>query len=179
MGAEAALVMWRCDSDPRNHVLSVIVMTLGEGHARLGQARPRSVRTLAQSARRCRHVAARCLAAAATGLTLVARARRTTTHVAIATALGANQRQLGAFVWAEAVITTGAGLAGGSIAAWALANMLVKVLRGVFDPAPEALAVPWAYLVAVTTIALAATVAASIVAIRSARTPHVELLRSL
>ena len=119
------------------------------------------------------------LAAAATGLTLwlgLAERRRT---FAIATALGANQRQLGAFVWAEAAITTGAGLVTGSVAAWALSNMLVRVLHGVFDPAPEALAVPWTYLAAVTTVALAATLAASIVAIRSARTPHVELLRTL
>ena len=119
------------------------------------------------------------LAAAATGLTLwlgLAERRRT---FAIATALGANQRQLGAFVWAEAILTTGAGLATGSIASWALSNMLVKVLHGVFDPAPEVLAVPWTYIAAVTTIALTATLTACVVAIRSARTPHLELLRTL
>ncbi len=119
------------------------------------------------------------LAAAATGLTLwlgLAERRRT---FAIAAALGANRRQLGAFVWAEAAVTTGAGLAAGAISGWALSNMLVKVLHGVFDPAPEALAVPWTYLATVTVIALAATVAASIAAIRNAHTPHLELLRSL
>lgn len=119
------------------------------------------------------------LAAAATGLTLwlgLTERRRT---FAIATALGANQRQLGAFVWAEAGITTGAGLLTGAVAAWALSNMLVKVLHGVFDPAPESLAVPWTYLVIMTSIAVAATAAASITAIHNARTPHLDLLRAI
>lgn len=93
--------------------------------------------------------------------------------------LGANQRQLGAFVWAEAGIITGAGLITGGISAWALSNMLVKILHGVFDPAPETLAVPWPYLVTVAGIALTATLTAAITAIRSARKPHVELLRTL
>ena len=119
------------------------------------------------------------LAAAASGLTLwlgLTERRRT---FAIAAALGANQRQLGAFVWAEAAVTTGAGLGAGILSAWALSNMLVKVLHGVFDPAPEALAVPWTYLAAVMAITLAATLAAAIAAIRHAHTPHLELLRSL
>ena len=88
------------------------------------------------------------LAAAATGLTLwlgLTERRRT---FAIATALGANQRQLGAFVWAEAGVVTLAGLLTGGLSSWALSNMLVKVLHGVFDPAPESLAVPWPYLTA-------------------------------
>ena len=119
------------------------------------------------------------LAAAATGLTLwlgLTERRRT---FAIAAALGANQRQLGAFVWAEAGVTTGAGVAAGVMSAWALSNMLVKVLQGVFDPAPESLAVPWSYLAAVAAIALGATLAAAIAAIRHAHTPQLDLLRSL
>ena len=119
------------------------------------------------------------LAAAATGLTLwlgLAERRRT---FAIAAALGANRRQLGAFVWAEAGVVTFAGLATGAVAAWALSNMLVKVLHGVFDPAPASLAIPWPYLGIVLAIALGATALAAIATIRSARTPHVELLRTL
>jgi putative ABC transport system permease protein len=119
------------------------------------------------------------LGAAATGLTLwlgLTERRRT---FAIATALGANQRQLGAFVGAEATITTGAGLLTGTVTAWALANMLIKVLHGVFDPAPESLAIPWTYLGTVISVALVATVTASAVTIRTSRTPHPELLRTL
>jgi putative ABC transport system permease protein len=119
------------------------------------------------------------LGAAATGLTLWLGLNERRRTFAIATALGANQRQLGAFVWAEACITTGAGLVTGSAAAWALSNMLVKVLHGVFDPAPESLSVPWKYLATVTSIALVATVTASFAVIRSARTPDLELLRAL
>ncbi|MEA3185357.1 MAG: putative transport system permease protein, partial [Ilumatobacteraceae bacterium] len=119
------------------------------------------------------------LAAAATGLTLwlgLSERRRTFT---IAAALGANRRQLGGFVWAEAGVVTLAGLASGAVAAWALANMLVKVLQGVFDPAPASLAVPWSYLTAVLGVAIVATLAAAILAIRSARTARIELLRAL
>ena len=119
------------------------------------------------------------LAAAATGLTLwlgLSERRRT---FAIATALGANQRQVGAFVWTEAGVVSLAGLATGGATAWALSNMLVRVLHGVFDPAPEALAVPWVYLSTVGVIALVATGMAAAVAIRSARSPRLELLRTL
>ena len=119
------------------------------------------------------------LAAAATGLTLwlgLTERRRTFT---IATALGANRRQLGGFVWAEAGVVTIAGLATGTVAAWALSNMLVKVLHGVFDPAPARLSVPWPYLAAVLGIAVGATVVACVSAIRSARTARVDLLRTL
>ena len=119
------------------------------------------------------------LAAAATGLTLwlgLADRRRTFT---IATALGANRRQLGAFVWAEAGVVTMAGIATGAAGAWALANMLVRVLTGVFDPAPEHVTAPWPYLYALLGIVVAATATAAIAAIRSASSPHVELLRSL
>jgi putative ABC transport system permease protein len=97
---------------------------------------------------------------------------------AIATALGANQRQLGSFVWAESAVVTGAGIAAGCIGAWALSNMLVKVLHGVFDPAPDHLSIPWTYLAGVAAVACASTIVAATAAIRSARTPHTELLRA-
>ena len=119
------------------------------------------------------------LAAAATGLTLwlgLAERRRT---FAIATALGANRRQLGGFVWAEAGVMTLIGLTSGSAVAWILSNMLVKVLRGVFDPAPASLAVPWSYLGVVLVVATVSTAVAGLAAIQSARKPHIEMLRDL
>lgn len=119
------------------------------------------------------------LAAAASGLTLwlgLAERRRTFT---IAASLGASRRQLGWFVWAETGLVTLAGLAAGAVEAWALSTMLVKVLHGVFDPPPERLAVPWTYLALVLTIAVGAAATASIAAVRRARVPHLELLRSL
>ena len=76
-------------------------------------------------------------------------------------------------------MVTIAGVVTGAIGAWALSNMLVTVLTGVFDPAPESLAVPWPYLAGVLAISAVATGAAAVSALRSARSPSVELLRSL
>jgi putative ABC transport system permease protein len=117
------------------------------------------------------------LAAAAAGLSLwlgLYERRRTAT---ILTALGATRRQLGGFLWAETAVVTLAGLAAGAITGWALTTMLVKVLAGVFDPPPAALAVPWTYLAAVAAIAAIAAAAATALAQRHDRHPHLELLR--
>ncbi|MGW7595055.1 FtsX-like permease family protein, partial [Streptomyces rubiginosohelvolus] len=85
------------------------------------------------------------LAAGAGGIVLalgLAERRRT---FAIATVLGATRRQLKGLVFSEAATLTAAGLTGGALIGWALTQMLVKVLTGVFDPPPEAVAVPWPY----------------------------------
>jgi putative ABC transport system permease protein len=119
------------------------------------------------------------LVAAATGLVLAlgnAERRRT---FAITTALGARARQLGAFLWSEAAYVTIGGLALGAVGGWVLAEMLVKVLTGVFDPPPASLAVPWLYLSGVATIALAAVAVASLAALRSASRPAISVLRDL
>ena len=118
------------------------------------------------------------LAAAATGLTLWLGLNERRRTFAIATALGASRRQLGGFVWSEAGVVTVAGLATGMVTSWALSVMLVKVLHGVFDPAPESLAVPWLYLTVVVSSAVVSTVIAGAATIRSARTPNIELLRT-
>lgn len=118
------------------------------------------------------------LAAAATGLTLwLGLAERRRTFV-IVTALGANRRQLAGFIWAEAGLVTVVGIVSGTVSAWALSRMLVTVLRGVFDPAPDHLAVPWPYLLLVLGIALVATALAATAAIRSARAQRIDLLRT-
>lgn len=86
------------------------------------------------------------MAAAAAGLMLALGIDDRRRGFAVLTALGAKPRQIGAFLWAEgaAVITGGValGMATGTITAW----MLVKLLTGVFDPPPEALALPWLWL---------------------------------
>ena len=119
------------------------------------------------------------LAAAATGLVLAlgfAERRRT---FAIATALGAKPRQLGGFVWSEAAFVTAGGLIAGALTGWALAEMLVKVLTGVFDPAPAALSVPWAYLIVVAGVSIGAVIVAALVTIRRAQRAPVTVLREL
>lgn len=119
------------------------------------------------------------LAAAATGLVLalgLAERRRT---FAIVAALGAKPRQLGGFVWTEATFVTTGGLVLGTVGAWALAAMLVKVLTGVFDPPPAALAIPWGYLAAVGAVAVGAVTLTTIAVIRAATRPAVSVLREL
>jgi len=119
------------------------------------------------------------LAAAASGLVLalgLAERRRT---FAIAAALGAKQRQLGSFVWAEALFVTVGGLLIGTVIAWALSEMLVKVLAGVFDPPPSALSVPWTYLALVGGATVTAVITAALSAIRSASRQSVSVLREL
>lgn len=119
------------------------------------------------------------LAAASAGLVLalgIAERRRT---FAIARALGAKARQLGAFVWAEALFVTGGGLAAGALGGWVLSHMLVKILTGVFDPPPAALAVPWTYLAAVAGAATAAVTIAALGAVRATQRPTAALVRDL
>ena len=119
------------------------------------------------------------LAAASTGLVLwlgLAERRRTW---AITTALGATPRQLGAFVWVEGALIAGCGLVAGALSGWGVSITLVKVLTGVFDPAPSNLAVPWLYLGTVATIAVSASIVASTLIIRMVRRPAPELLRAL
>ena len=119
------------------------------------------------------------LAAAAGGLVLwlgLAERRRT---FAIAAALGATPRQLGGFVWSEAAFVTFGGMMLGAVMGWALTRMIVKILTGVFDPPPTALAVPWGYLALVAAITLAAVAAAATAAVRGTRRPTIEMLRDL
>ncbi|MFI6359274.1 FtsX-like permease family protein [Streptomyces sp. NPDC050743] len=119
------------------------------------------------------------LAAGAGGLVLalgLAERRRT---FAIATVLGARTRQLRGMVLTEALLLAAGGLAGGAVIGWALSEMLVKVLTGVFDPPPAALAVPGVYLTLTGLAALIAVLAAALNGIRGARRPAVEELRDL
>ncbi|MEU8695916.1 FtsX-like permease family protein [Streptomyces sp. NPDC048665] len=119
------------------------------------------------------------LAAGAGGLVLalgLAERRRT---FAIAIVLGARTRQLRGMVITEALLLAVAGLAGGALIGWALSQMLVKVLTGVFDPPPAALALPGGYLALTALAALIAVLAAALNGIRRARRPAVEELRDL
>ena len=80
----------------------------------------------------------------------------------------------------EAVVLAVLGLAPAPSSGAVLSVMLVKVLTGVFDPPPSAIAVPWGYLgivtAAVTVLALAAVTAA---ATRTATRPAIGVLREL
>ena len=119
------------------------------------------------------------LAAAATGLVLwlgFAERRRT---FAIVHALGARPRQLGAFVWSEAGYVLGVGLALGAVGGGLLSHALVKILTGVFDPPPDALAVPWSYLITATAVGIGAVIVAATLAVREASKPQLSVLRDV
>jgi len=119
------------------------------------------------------------LVAAATGLVLglgLAERRR---MFAILTALGAKPAQLGAFLWSEALLMLIVGLLFGGLLGFAVAQVLVKMLTGVFDPPPEALAIPWAYVALLCAAAVASTVIAVIAAGASSRRQVLEALRGL
>jgi hypothetical protein len=58
-------------------------------------------------------------------------------------------------------------------------RMLVKVLTGVFDPPPSAIAVPWPYLTVTVAVAVGAIIAGALTSARGSSRPAVEELREL
>jgi putative ABC transport system permease protein len=119
------------------------------------------------------------LAAAASGLVLalgLVERRRT---FAIAAALGARSRQLASFVWSEAIFVTVGGVLLGVLSGWALSFIIVKILTGVFDPPPEHLFVPWAYLAALGGVTCGAVAATGTSIIRAIRRPAAGIMRDL
>jgi putative ABC transport system permease protein len=73
-------------------------------------------------------------------------------------ALGATARQRGRFLTAEAKALVWAGLLGGTAIGGVIAYLLVKVLTGIFDPAPAAATVPWTYLGGVLALVVGVTI---------------------
>jgi len=116
---------------------------------------------------------------ASTGLALAVGFHERRRTYAIATALGANARQLGGFVWSESAFVTLGGLALGAVGAAALSTMLVKVLTGVFDPPPDYLSIPWGYLIALVASACIAVALAGAGTLRALRRPTMDELRDL
>jgi putative ABC transport system permease protein len=117
------------------------------------------------------------LVAAATGLVLAlgfAERRRT---FAIASALGAKGRDLGAFVWAESILVTAGGLLLGALIALGITTMLISILTGVFDPPPDAPAIPWPYLVGLIALAAAAAGVGGAATLSRLRRPAISVLR--
>ncbi|HZV73313.1 MAG TPA: FtsX-like permease family protein [Conexibacter sp.] len=90
-------------------------------------------------------------------------------ELATMAALGAPLRSVGAFVWSEAALVLGAGLLLAAGLGFLLAEMLVAMLQHVFDPPPDALAVPWGFLAALAGAALAGALLAAALAARGLR----------
>ena len=119
------------------------------------------------------------LAAAGAGIVLALGLAERRRVLAIATALGATPRQLGAFVWGEAGLILSGGLVTGALLGWAVALTLVKLLTHVFDPPPDAASVPWAYLVLVLAVTSVSVLVAGFTATQAARRGVLETIRQL
>jgi len=82
-------------------------------------------------------------------------------------------------VWSEAAFVALGGLALGALGGWWIAQVIVKILTGVFDPPPEHLSVPWAYLAALLIAVTAAIAVAGAGMLRATRRPAMAVLRDL
>jgi putative ABC transport system permease protein len=119
------------------------------------------------------------IAAASAGLVVglgLAERRRA---VAVATGLGATRSQVFRFGLAEPVYVLVVGSATGLAAGWGLSYLLVKVLTGVFDPAPTGITAPWGYLAGLIACAALAVFVAGTVVIEQARRGARTLLRAI
>lgn len=119
------------------------------------------------------------LVAGSTGLILALGLAERRRMFAILAALGAKKNQLGAFVWSEGLLILTGGSVLGVVLGLGVAQMLVKVLTGVFDPPPEFLSLPWSYLVLLAGAALVSTVAAVMGTTKLSHRPAVEEMRNL
>lgn len=92
-------------------------------------------------------------------------------NFAILLALGAQTRHLGAFLWSEALVVYTAGIAAGLTIGTGLAWILIKMMTHVFDPPPDALTIPWAFLALLAFVGLLAVCASVLVQLRKRSEP--------
>ena len=81
--------------------------------------------------------------------------------------------------WTEGLIILISGMVLGFATGLGIAKMLVKVLTGVFDPAPEALAIPAVYLIVLVVAGCVSTVLAIVIAQRVSQSRAIEELRTI
>jgi putative ABC transport system permease protein len=104
------------------------------------------------------------LAAAAMALFVAVALAERRKELATMAALGASLREAAAFLWSEAALVLAAALALAALLGWLLAEMLVAMLRHVFDPPPDHLAAPWRFLAVVVAATVLGTLAAAVFA---------------
>jgi putative ABC transport system permease protein len=109
------------------------------------------------------------LAAAAMALFVALGISERRQEFATMAAIGAPLSRISAFLWTEAAIVLAVGLALAVGLGWLLSEMLVAILQHVFDPPPDTLAVPWAFLGGLAGAAIVATLLATAVASRGIR----------
>jgi putative ABC transport system permease protein len=101
------------------------------------------------------------LAAAAMALFVSVALAERRQELATMAALGAPLCRVAAFLWSEAALVLAASLALAALLGWLLSEMLVAMLRHVFDPPPDHLSAPWAYLAALGLAGIAGAVLAA------------------
>jgi putative ABC transport system permease protein len=94
------------------------------------------------------------LAAAAMGLFVGLAVLERRHEFATMAAVGASLREIGAFLWSEAAIVLAASFLLAIALGLLLSEMLVAMLHHVFDPPPDQLAIPWAFLLVLSAGAL-------------------------
>jgi putative ABC transport system permease protein len=117
------------------------------------------------------------LAAGAGGLVLALTLNERRRTFAIARALGAKRRHVLAFIGGETSVVAAGGALIGVALGWLLAELLVALLAGVFDPAPTAPTVPWNYLAGLVVTVVLALLAASAAVARLAGRDAVSAFR--
>ena len=85
-------------------------------------------------------------------------------ELATMAALGARMREIAAFLWTETALVLSAALALAALLGWLLAEMLVAMLQHMFDPPPDHLAAPWAFLGGLAGAAVAGGAIAAVLA---------------
>lgn len=101
-------------------------------------------------------------------------------NFAILTIIGAGKREVDAFIGSECLVISAGGIVWGGLLGLGEAQVLVKILSGVFDPPPETLALPWGYLGALLLTAVASlALAESITSRLTRRRPAIEEVRLL
>ena len=127
---------------------------------------------------RIEEVFALVLAAAAMALFVGVALAERRLELATMAALGASLRGVAAFLWSEAALVVAGALALAALLGWLLAEMLVAMLRHVFDPPPDHLAAPWGFLGGLAGAAAAgALVAGAVAAVAIRRLPLGAILR--
>jgi len=118
------------------------------------------------------------LAAAAMALYVSVALAERRHELATMSALGASLSRTAAFLWSEAALVLAFSLALAAVLGWLLAEMLVAMLQHVFDPPPDRLAIPWAFLAGLGGAALAGgLIAAALAALQIRRMPLGAILR--
>jgi putative ABC transport system permease protein len=119
------------------------------------------------------------LVTCATGLILGLGMSERKRMFAILSAIGANSAQLGSFLWGEALVILIAGCILGSLLGVGVAEALVKMLTGIFDPPPESLSYPVLYLAFLGAAAIISTILTVVVLHITSRRHTMEALRGL